>query len=112
MTGTEVLGDQDMSGPVQLFLVLALGCSLVSLVSKPALLCFLCGGGGVIAVLLGVNVVRQDLPVNLMTGGYLGILGFLAVVAEGVLQSVSARRIAEAPELEPQPPSPPSPGPE
>lgn len=85
--GMEVLADNEISEKIKFFVALCIGCAALGVVAKPSLLCFLTGGGGILALLIGYAVARQDIPIKLMVGGYLAIIGFIALLVEGGKQS-------------------------
>ena len=89
MTGIEALGSHDITGGVKFLLFICIACAGLGLLAYSAGLCFATGAGGIASLLIAYTVIRQNVPIDLMIGSYLAILGFIGLVGEGTRQASS-----------------------
>ncbi len=85
ITGFQALEAGDVGIEIKLLLGIAILCAIGALILKKAIHFF--GAGGGFAGLFGAyTVARQSFPVEMDIGTFTAIIGFLLILAEGIIQ--------------------------
>ncbi len=87
MTGIEAIGSHDIGGGIKFLIFICVACAFFGLMAYTAGHFFLTGAGGIVSLLMAYTLIRQNVPVELMIGSYLAILGFIGLIGEGICQT-------------------------
>lgn len=86
ITGVQAIGARDVGSGIKLLLIIAILCALAAFFMKKAVHFFGSGGGGLFGLFSAYTGARQSFPVEMDIGAFTAIIGFILILAEGIIQ--------------------------
>lgn len=86
VSGWDIIRANDVGILLKGLILFSALCALFAALTTAVTGLFVTGGGGILSLLIGYTLARQNIPVDLKVGAYLAFIGFGLVLVDAVLR--------------------------